>query len=251
MNKFNINTYLDQLLDNVLIIDLSYKKISHIPDLSRFTNLEILICNNNNLEYLPTLPVSLITLLCHNNKLISLPYLLNNLLITNIDCSNNRLKILPKLPINLVILKCDHNLLIQLPKLPSELENLCCNFNQLNYIRHLPNNLKILNCGFNKLSSLPNLPNYLSVFAFNSNYIYDVVFNSNIQITKKNINKLNNFRYFYYSLKYKIKIIQWYWKSQESFVIKKYHPKNLINLITDKNNENDNIDEIIKKLDKI
>jgi hypothetical protein len=231
MNIFNINTYLDQLTDNVLIIDMSYKKISHIPDLSRFRNLEILICNNNNLEYLPTLPVSLITLLCHNNKLITLPYLLNNLLINNIDCSNNRLKFLPKLPINLVILKCDHNLLIQLPKLPSELENLCCSFN--------------------KLSSLPNLPNYLTVLTFNSNYIYNIVFNSNIQIIKKNIKKLNNFRYFYYSLKYKIKIIQWYWKSQESFVIKKYHPKNLINLITDKNNENDNIDEIIKKLDKI
>ena len=44
----NIYDYLDNLPSNTTKIDVSYKNLNIIPDLSKFVDLEILICNNNN-----------------------------------------------------------------------------------------------------------------------------------------------------------------------------------------------------------
>ena len=51
-------------------LDLSYKKLNELPDLSKYTNLEILYCNHNNLTNLDNLPQSLKELDCDNNPLI-------------------------------------------------------------------------------------------------------------------------------------------------------------------------------------
>ena len=49
----NIYDYLDNLPSNTTKIDVSYKNLNIIPDLSKFVDLEILICNNNKLCNLP------------------------------------------------------------------------------------------------------------------------------------------------------------------------------------------------------
>jgi Leucine-rich repeat (LRR) protein len=54
-----IETYLNSLSENVLIIDISNKGITSLPDLTRFKNLTELNCSYNELTSLPTLPKNL------------------------------------------------------------------------------------------------------------------------------------------------------------------------------------------------
>ena len=56
MPKFNIETYLNSLPDNTTQINISDKNVWYLPDISRFTLLEILYCDNNYLISLPPLP---------------------------------------------------------------------------------------------------------------------------------------------------------------------------------------------------
>lgn len=51
-------------------LDLSNKVLRELPDLSKYTNLKILDCSNNNITHLDHLPLSLTTLYCSNNPLI-------------------------------------------------------------------------------------------------------------------------------------------------------------------------------------
>jgi hypothetical protein len=46
---FDIQQYLDNLPEDIIIINIANKNLHIIPDLLRFTNLQILICNNNHL----------------------------------------------------------------------------------------------------------------------------------------------------------------------------------------------------------
>ena len=55
MNSFDIEFYLNSLSTDIEEIDVSYKKINYLPDLSKFTKLKRLNCNYNNLYFLPTL----------------------------------------------------------------------------------------------------------------------------------------------------------------------------------------------------
>ena len=115
MSTFNIQTYIDSLPNNVEIIDVSSKQIKYLPDLSRFKQLEQLLCYNNQLTYLPNLNEKLQKLDCDNNQLTSLPTLNDNLQI--LICDNNQLTSLPSLNENLQILYCWHNQLTSLPSL--------------------------------------------------------------------------------------------------------------------------------------
>jgi Leucine-rich repeat (LRR) protein len=116
MSSFNIENYLNSLNEEITTIDVAYKNINYLPDITRFKNLRILICHCNILTTLPTLPENLQELYCQCNALTSLPTLPQNLKI--MVCHTNQLAALPALPETLKKLSCDSN---QLTSLPEEL----------------------------------------------------------------------------------------------------------------------------------
>ena len=70
-------------------IDYSFLKMYKLPDLTKYINLKVLYCNNNELTELTNLPNTLIELNCNNNKLTKLTNLPNTLII--LECCNDRL----------------------------------------------------------------------------------------------------------------------------------------------------------------
>jgi Leucine-rich repeat (LRR) protein len=67
-NTFNIEEYLNSLPeDTTTIINISNKRLTSLPDLSRFKNLKTLECSYNQLPSLPKLNDNLTLLYCSNN----------------------------------------------------------------------------------------------------------------------------------------------------------------------------------------
>jgi Leucine-rich repeat (LRR) protein len=54
------------------ILDISYKGLTELPDLSKYINLQKLDCSRNQLTSLDNLPSTLTGLDCRDNQLISL-----------------------------------------------------------------------------------------------------------------------------------------------------------------------------------
>ena len=251
MPKFNIEIYLNSLPDNTTHIDVSDKNVCFIPDISRFTLLEILYCDNNYIISLPRLPPNLRLLSCLSNKLRSLPPLPQTL--EYLFCSYNPLTSLPPLPTNLLHLYCDKTGLTSLPvELPQNLSHLHCVGNNLTSLPELPPNLSHLYCSHNNLNSMPTLPQSINGFSYYFNPIWEkqrqlirshnVNDESSILITIKQINTYNSFRDLYYSLKFKNQFRNWLWEK----VIKpkseqKYHPNNLIQKL----DENTDLDTVL------
>ena len=73
---------LDTYTFDTELIDLSDKRLTKLPDLTRFTKLKTLICSCNQL-------IELTTLYCNYNQLTKLSNLSNTL--TKLDCNYNRL----------------------------------------------------------------------------------------------------------------------------------------------------------------
>ena len=131
-----IETYLNSLSEYILTLNISgkCKGIKYLPDLTRFKNLKTLICSNNELTSLPTLPQNLEYLSCDSNKLTSLPTLPKNL--EYLYCDSNKLTSLPTLPQNLECLYCYDNPIYEI------VNNDCLitikrNIQTLNNFRHL------------------------------------------------------------------------------------------------------------------
>ena len=256
----DIETYLNSLSEDILIINISNKGIKSLPNLTRFKNLKILYCSNNQLTLLPTLPQNLERLHCYSNQLTSLPTLPQNLEILN--CFNNQLTLLPNLPQNLETLYCSNNKLTLLPTLPQNLQKLSCSINNLTSLPTLPQNLKTLYCLNNKLTLLPTLsqnlrelycftneltllptlPQNLKILSYSNNPIYKIVNNDTLFQIKKNIQILNNFRHLYYSLKFKKQLRKWLWeKVREPSAKKLYNPIYLIENL----GEDDDLDTVL------
>lgn len=239
MGKFNIEIYLYSLPENTTRIDIRCRGICELPDITRFTNLQYLDCDDNNLMYLPTLPESLIYLSCHCNKIRSLPSMLPENL-QYLYCSYNPLRCLPtNLPVNLRELYCMSNQLSSLPALPANLEHLYCSDNKLTSLPELPENLQRFHCQHNRLNSMPMLPESITSFGYYFNPIWDIqkrIIKSregwdryDVFITIKQINIYNSFRYLYYSLKFKRQFKNWLWeKVRKPKIEKTYNPKYLI-----------------------
>ena len=212
MGKFDIETYLNSLLDDVDIIDVSNKNLDYLPDLLRFKKLKELHCDYNNLTSLPILPKKLKELYCGFNKL----------------------SLLPVLPENLIVLGCSHNKLTSLPVLPKNLKRLFFHNNKLTSLPVLSEKLELLYCDNNKLTSLPVLPEKLKYSCFFGNPICDIIYDYDLNIIKKNIIIWNNFRYLYYCLKYRKRFL----RMMEPIIKKRYHPSHLYDL-----KEDDDLDE--------
>lgn len=250
MPRFNIESYLNSLPDNTTQIDISHKNVCYLPDISRFTLLEILYCDNNYLISLPPLPESLRLLSCLSNKLRSLPPLPQTL--EYLFCSYNPLNSLPTLPPNLLNLYCDKTGLYSLPPLPPNLLHLYCIGNNLTSLSAVPSTLQKLYCSHNKLTSIPTLPESINGFAYCYNPIWEsqrqiirmhaAENQSSIFITIKQINTYNSFRHLYYSLKFKNQFRNWLWeKVRKHKIEKKYHPLYLIQNL----DENTDLDTVL------
>jgi len=142
---------------NVKLIAISDCKLTFIPNLTDFINLETLNCCYNELSTLPNFPCNLKTLYCGNNKLTELLQLPNKLI--TLSCCNNNLIKLPKLSSNLIYLDCCNNNLIQLPDLPVNFKFLYCfnnqfiqlpklliNFSYIQFYNNMQNIKTIINC---------------------------------------------------------------------------------------------------------
>ena len=213
MSAFNIEAYLNSLPDYVEEIDVSYKGLTYLPDLSRFKKLKKLYCHNNFLVSLPSLPKSLMLLSCWGNKLISLPPLPDSL--EELWSGYNRLSSLPLLPNSLQQLNCRFNQLVSLPSLPNSLYYLSCDNNQLVTLPLLSNSIEILYCHDNPLEEFVD--------------VYDLVDN-----VKEYIVTLNKFRSLYYCIKYKNKFRKWLWDVRENKAKEEYHPDRLKEMLEGK-----------------
>ena len=108
----------------ITALDLSFKNINELPDLSKYTNLKILDCNNNTITLLNNLPQKLEILNCSNNKITEL----NNL------------------PQSLKKLSCVNNIITNLDNLPKSLKKLYCSNNRLKYyFEHTLENIRKYN----------------------------------------------------------------------------------------------------------
>ncbi len=195
MTQFDIECYLNSLSEDVEVIDVRFKNITYLPNITRFKNLQELYCANNKLSYLPDLPDTI--------KIIS--------------CSNNKITSLSRLPKNLEMLYCDNNELTSLPILPENLQVLYCDSNKLTFIPTFNDKVLIAFLYNNPICEL-----------INTYYIND----SNL--TKQSIRIINNFRHLYYCLKFKKQFRKILWeKIREKKLIKKYHPTYLIENLTE------------------
>ena len=138
----------------------------NIPD-----TVESIICNDQLLEKLEKLPVSLETLSINNNK------------ITKFDCGA-----LPKLK----VLKISNNELIELQNLPETLETLECENNQLREL-NLANCYKLqeLICSNNPILVLQNVPSSISKLEMENNPFIQIEENDDEESVKKSKKKLD------------------------------------------------------------
>jgi len=226
---------------HIMTLDLSNKLPIDFPDLSMCDFVENLNCSRNEFDDIPIiyLPISLITLNCSLVFLEELPDLSILISLRKLDCSYNRLSKLPKLPSSLRILDCSYNYLSELKNLPV---------------------LFILNCCNNKLKELPNLPilphiNFkikcygLPFSSYESNKLpYRILTIECINNTNK---VLNNFRYTYYSLKFKKAFRKWLYEKIRLPKIEKEFSPNSIRKALEKIdvNDNDQFDKIIEFID--
>ena len=137
----SIETYFNSLSEDILILNVSGRSITSLPNLTRFKNLQKLYCFNNELTYLPTLPQNLEELYCSNNKLTSLPMLPETL--ERLFCYNNQLTLLPTLPQNLKILSYS-NIAIYKPVNSNSLINYRINLIQIKKNVQIINNFRHL-----------------------------------------------------------------------------------------------------------
>ena len=124
-------------------------------------NLQSLVCDNNHLSQLPTLPNTLGILSCNENQLTYLPTLPNSLGI--LECNNNLIPNLPALPNMITTLKCSHNQLTSVPPTPLNMMRFDVSNNNINcfnfylpIISYAPNG----NISNNPITCVPNQTNY-------------------------------------------------------------------------------------------
>jgi hypothetical protein len=133
-------------------------KVVHLPD-----SIEILNINGCDVEILPELPSSLITLHCNDCGIREANHLWKLKQVAFIDCSRNNLHTL-RVPVSLKKLYCQENILqvLDIPYI-SSLTFVNCSTNRIKSFRHIPHkitSIKSFLCLDNPLFFLPRLSSF-------------------------------------------------------------------------------------------
>lgn len=161
---------LNENIEN-LVCDKNF--ITSMPGLYRFNRLTKMDISNNFIKELDSLPPNIKRLLCDGNNLTWLPDLPDSL--TCIDMSANSLTELPKLPPNLVTLYCETNRIKYIKNLPGGLRTLDCSYNRIKSIDTIPSSMKTLYCNNNRLTRIPPIPRDLVMMKFHNNNLDDII----------------------------------------------------------------------------
>ena len=190
----------------VLSLHINDKNISLLEGIQSFTNLEILLCFDNQISSLDISQNSnLLYLHCANNLLSSVD-VSQNLNLLTLNCRSNYLTSLDVTQnYNLSEINCGNNPLTSLDVTQNpNLGALHCYSNQLSSIDVTQNqNLNFLNCGSNQLTSLdvtqnPSLRelicyyNQLSSLDVSQNPLLFILYSLDNQLTNLNIKNGNN-----------------------------------------------------------
>lgn len=154
---YGVYTDITQLSKNIKDIRASKsnytdKDFVNLPD-----ELEILLCDENNINKLNNLPLRLKRLDCSRNKIITLDYLPETL--EYLWCSYNKLINLDNLPIGLLYLDCQYNEITSINSLPDTLVEILAKSNHIQVINKLPKSLTKADFTLNPLISSPKCPN--------------------------------------------------------------------------------------------
>lgn len=155
MNEQTI-TLLDKYKYNIRYLNISNKNIEGILDLSKFTKLNKLICNNNKIVELKGITNGLLYLDCSYNlitKLTTLPDYLNTFIFHNNP-----------------LIELYYPLVNKIPVLPQELKKITINRNYNHPLDNLPPNLTHLEFSEHSIfnHSLNNLSQNLTHLIFNN-----------------------------------------------------------------------------------
>ncbi|WP_264565492.1 T9SS type B sorting domain-containing protein [Flavobacterium sp. N3904] len=168
-------------------LEMRFENISDLTGIEDFTNLQTLICNNNNLTTLNlTKNIQLKYLDCSYNQLTSLN-VDNNTNLTSLNCNFNKLNNL-NISNNLSLndLGCSYNNLTNLDISRNiALNSFYCTFNQITNLDTRSNtNLNIFVCYDNKISNLDISKNTkINLFSCNNNQITNLDISKNINLS--------------------------------------------------------------------
>ena len=127
--------------------------------------------------------------------------------------------------------------------LPPKITDFNCSGNRLTCLPQLPPKLQYLYCCENQLTCLPRLPESITHLSYWSNPIYYICVNGhdnggfydhNHDISDVNDKNriIHNFRFLYYSLRYKKRFRDLLWiKVREPRIMNHYSPANLVILL--------------------
>jgi Leucine-rich repeat (LRR) protein len=217
--NFNNLSVLPKFSDAIEELECGNNCLRVLPDLSNYKNLKKLFCNNNQLTKLPNFNDNLEQLDCSNNNLSTINIYPRNLMY--LDCSYNEITKLPEFNEKLLKIVCECNKLVKLPRCNENLKLLVCGYNYIDYIPYINEKLKTLYCNDNELYILPKIPKNVRLVAFrNPMCEYD------------NIIIINKFKYTYYCLYCKKQLMKILWNIREKIAMKRYHPNNLIKLLS-------------------
>ena len=215
---------------SLVTFDISYNSISKLPSLPN--QLESLNCSFNEINYIPNLPHTIQRLDCSFNRITYLPTHSTPLL-NYLECSDNYIESLPPLSPVLIQLYCGDNYLEQLPSLPDSIIRIDCSSNRIKHLPTLPKNLNYLLCYNNNLYHLPLLPETLQTIHFENNPMSEYFDAFNIELLRKQVSIVYNFRSTYYHLKFKQRFRNLLWTKREERARIFYSPENLKKMVED------------------
>jgi len=241
-------------LPNLHTLICNTNQIKRLPKLPE--TLKKLYCSSNLLNTLPRLP-NLEELSCSENMLVRLkvPYSMKKLY-----CCKNYIDNL-KLPTHLEILHCVDNV-IETLELNNDLMELECSHNKLTYIT-FNENIKWANISCNRIKKIPCLPKSILTLnirctdvdecfhvseQLNNIYSYGTPIYNKVQSFLKTEDNVNaafiiryvferikqieySFKYTYYCLSLKDRLVRWLWIAREKIAMEKYHPDNLAEIL--------------------
>jgi len=260
--------YFERLPITLKHINIICKKINYIPNLFHFRNLIGLTLSGCKMKTLPLLPNSLERLIIMNMDLEYLPSLENTNL-TIILASSNKIKILPSFPNTLCHIDFNYNKITEISNLPHSITHLMIISNDIEKITYFPENVIFINISYNYLTELPLIPenveelfclhnklimmsqiksSRINYLAFNSevNGFINTDYTERINRSVKNINIINKFKSTYYHLLCKKRLRQILWENiREPKIKNMYHPDKLYKII--KNVSDDELEEALNE----